>query len=77
MDKMGKNPHLAIILVSAVSANLAGGTLFGIFLGIEADKLLSTKPIFTIICLLVGLAAGIYGMILTVNKFTEREKSRE
>ncbi|WP_339213141.1 AtpZ/AtpI family protein [Ornithinibacillus sp. FSL M8-0202] len=74
---MGKNPHLAIILVSAVSANLAGGTLFGIFLGIEADKLLSTKPIFTIICLLVGLAAGIYGMILTVNKFTEREKSRE
>ncbi|MBC5635634.1 AtpZ/AtpI family protein [Ornithinibacillus sp. BX22] len=74
---MGKNPHLAIILVSAVSANLAGGTLLGIFLGIEADKLLSTKPIFTIIGLLVGLAAGIYGMILTVNKFTEREKSRE
>lgn len=74
---MGKNPHLAIILVSAVSANLAGGTLLGIFLGIEADKLLSTKPIFTIICLLVGLATGIYGMILTVNKFTEREKSRE
>ncbi|MFS0673160.1 AtpZ/AtpI family protein [Ornithinibacillus sp. 179-J 7C1 HS] len=68
---MGKKPHLAIVLVSTVSASLAGGTILGIFLGMYVDKLLSTKPIFMIIGLLLGLLAGIYGMVQSVNKFTE------
>lgn len=68
---MGKKPHHAIVLTSAVSANLAGGTILGIFLGGQVDNWLSTKPIFTIIGLFLGLAAGIYGMVATVKKFTE------
>jgi ATP synthase protein I len=68
---MGKRPHHAIVLASAVSANLAGGTILGIFLGSWVDKFLSAKPIFTIIGLLFGLAVGIYGMLSTVKKFTE------
>ncbi|WP_010099439.1 AtpZ/AtpI family protein [Ornithinibacillus scapharcae] len=68
---MGKKPHHAIVLTSAVSANLAGGTILGIFIGGMVDNLLHTKPIFTIIGLLLGLAAGIYGMVTVVKKFTE------
>ncbi|GIO26857.1 AtpZ/AtpI family protein [Ornithinibacillus bavariensis] len=68
---MGIKPQKAIVLASAVSANLAGGTILGIFSGIYLDKLVSSKPIFTIIGLLLGLAAGIYGMVATVKKFTE------
>jgi ATP synthase protein I len=68
---MGNKPHKAIVLVSAVSANLAGGTILGIFLGRYLDKLVSSKPIFTIIGLLLGLTAGIFGMVATVKKFTE------
>lgn len=68
---MGNKPHRAIVLASAVSANLAGGAILGIFFGGWVDKMLSTKPIFTIIGLLFGLAAGIYGMVTTVKKFTE------
>ena len=63
---MGEKPYRAIVLASAVSANLAGGAILGIFIGGWLDKTIATKPIFTIIGLLLGLAAGIY-----VKKFTE------
>ncbi|MEN2767293.1 AtpZ/AtpI family protein [Ornithinibacillus sp. 16A2E] len=34
------------------------------------NKLVSTRPTFTIIGLLLGLATGIYGMVTVVKKFT-------
>jgi ATP synthase protein I len=74
---MGKKPHHAIVLASAVSANLAGGAILGVFLGSWIDKLLPTKPIFIIIGLLIGLAVGIYGMMTTVRKFTETGDNKE
>jgi ATP synthase protein I len=77
VKNMGNKPHHAIVLASAVSANLAGGAILGIFLGGWVDDLLAAKPIFTIIGLLLGLAAGIYGMVTTVRKFTETGDNKE
>jgi ATP synthase protein I len=75
--RLGNKPQRAIVLASAVSANLAGGTILGMFLGGWIDNLLSTRPIFTIIGLMIGLAAGIYGMLTTVKKFTETGDNKE
>ncbi|SHG68966.1 AtpZ/AtpI family protein [Ornithinibacillus halophilus] len=68
---MGKPRVNAIILSTVVSANLAGGTLLGIFVGMWLDKITGAKPIFTIICLLIGLTIGVIGMITSVKKSEE------
>lgn len=68
---MGERPHKAIVLSSAITANLAGGAILGMFTGKYVDKLVSSEPLFSIIGLLVGVVAGIIGMVTTVKKFTE------
>jgi len=64
-----KNPFRAMALTSAILSQLAGSTLVGIFLGRWIDQALGTKPLFLVLCLLIGLAAGVYAMIHTVRKF--------
>lgn len=57
--KLKKKSDLDLGLASRISTDLVGGILAGLIIGIYFDKLLESKPIFVIICLILGIAAGI------------------
>jgi len=73
-DKRSKNPYKAMALMSAISAQLVGSILIGLFLGKWVDAKLGTLPLFLIIGLFLGLAAGIYSMLRLIKTFTEGNK---
>jgi ATP synthase protein I len=67
--KKDRNPLMAMALMSTILASLAGCTLIGVFTGRWLDKQWGTEPIFLIIGLFIGLAAGIYSMLVSVRHF--------
>ncbi|MCM3764034.1 AtpZ/AtpI family protein [Neobacillus niacini] len=67
--KKDRNPFTAMALMSTILASLAGCTLIGVFAGKWLDKHWGTEPIFLIIGLFIGLAAGIYSMLVSVRHF--------
>ncbi|MFX3624431.1 MAG: AtpZ/AtpI family protein [Ectobacillus sp.] len=64
-----RNPMKAYVLMTGILSQLVGSILVGIFLGKWIDGKLDTFPLFLIIGLLLGLAAGIYGMIKLIQQF--------
>ncbi|MCP8617438.1 AtpZ/AtpI family protein [Salirhabdus salicampi] len=68
-----QTPFKAIALTSGIVSQLSGSTLIGIFLGRWIDQRFSTSPLFLIIGLFIGLAAGVYGTIYLVNKYIGEE----
>lgn len=69
-EKRPKNPYKAMALMSAISAQLVGSILIGLFLGKWLDAKLGTLPLFLILGLFLGLATGIYSMLQLIRKFT-------
>ncbi|MBO8156629.1 MAG: AtpZ/AtpI family protein [Bacillaceae bacterium] len=65
-----QNPYRAIALTSGIVAQLSGATIVGIFIGRWLDQHFSTSPLFLIIGLFSGLAAGVYGTIYLVKNYT-------
>lgn len=62
---------VAFALVGQVGLLISLGALLGIGIGLFIDSKLHTSPIATLIGLLLGLAAGIYGvfrLIASVRK---------
>ncbi|MRH43966.1 hypothetical protein GH741_15085 [Aquibacillus halophilus] len=57
-------------LTSGILSQLVGGPLVGIFLGTWLDDLFSTKPLFLVLALFLGVASGTYGTIHLVRKYT-------
>ncbi|MYL36164.1 hypothetical protein GLW08_14895 [Pontibacillus yanchengensis] len=57
-------------LTSGILSQLAGCTLVGIFFGRWLDNHFTTSPLFLILGLFAGLAAGTYGTIHLVRKYT-------
>ncbi|MFD2446778.1 AtpZ/AtpI family protein [Bacillus sp. CGMCC 1.16607] len=60
-------------LMSAILSQLVGSILIGIFAGRWCDRLFETGPLFLIIGLLIGLAAGVYAMLRLVQHFFSGE----
>ena len=69
MRNENRNPFQAYALMSAILASLVGSILIGIFSGRWLDKVWGTEPLFLIIGLFLGLAAGVYTMLVTIRKF--------
>lgn len=67
--KNNRNPFQAMALTSAIVSQLVGSILIGIFAGKWLDSKWDTEPIFLIIGLFIGLAAGTYSMIVTIRKY--------
>jgi len=59
--------------MSAILSQLVGSVLIGIFVGRWLDRQFSTEPLFLIIGLLLGLAAGVYAMLRLVQHFYSGE----
>ncbi|WP_040207000.1 AtpZ/AtpI family protein [Neobacillus jeddahensis] len=69
MRQNNRNPFRAMALMSAIVSQLVGSILIGIFSGKWLDQQWNTEPIFLIIGLLLGLAAGTYTMLLSIRYF--------
>lgn len=63
----------AMGLYSAVLSQLTGPVLIGIFGGRWLDERYQMEPLFLILCLLVGLAAGIFAAVRTINYYIDGE----
>lgn len=65
---------------SKVAIELVSGVAVGILIGYWLDKWLGTKPLFLIICTLLGFAGGfwnIYKMSQRPSKTEEKSESKE
>lgn len=69
MKHRNRHPLQAMALVSIILSQLAGSVLIGLFSGRWADQWLDTEPLFLILGLLSGLAAGVFMMLRTVHHF--------
>jgi ATP synthase protein I len=66
----GKRPYKAMALMSGILSQLVGSILIGLFGGKWLDETIGMDfPLFLIIGLFLGLAAGVYGMIRLISKF--------
>ena len=75
-EKQPKNPYKAMALMSAISAQLVGSILIGLFLGKWLDAELGTLPLFLILGLFLGLATGIYSMLQLIKKFNVNDDQK-
>lgn len=66
----------AMVLVTMISGELAGSVLLGVFLGRLGDNFLHTTPLFLIIGILLGLAAGVYSVKATLDWFYGQENRK-
>ncbi|SDM90936.1 Putative F0F1-ATPase subunit Ca2+/Mg2+ transporter [Tenuibacillus multivorans] len=66
---LNKYPLRGIAITTSILSYLSGSTIVGILLGRWLDQYFETSPLFLIIGLLIGLASGVYGMIVLVKKF--------
>jgi ATP synthase protein I len=64
------NDWSALALLGQVGLVLVIPMLIGIFAGLFIDKQLHSSPIATLIGLLLGLAAGVYGVYRLVSSTT-------
>jgi ATP synthase protein I len=69
MRRNNHHPFRAMALMSTILSQLAGSTLFGVFLGRWIDRKLGSEPLFLVVGLLIGLTAGIYAMLRTVRQY--------
>lgn len=68
MSKMD-NPWKAMIFVSVIGVDLAICVLGGFWLGRYLDNQFATAPLFLLIGLLMGLAAGIFSIYNLIRSF--------
>lgn len=63
------SPLRAIALVGTIGVEMATSVIVGYWLGSQGDKYLGTSPWLMLTGVLVGLAAGIYGITLLIKQF--------
>jgi ATP synthase protein I len=73
MKQNNRHPLQSMALMSAILSQLVGSVLVGIFGGRWLDGQFGTEPLFLIIGLLVGLAAGVYAMLKLIQHYFSGE----
>ncbi|PLT35871.1 AtpZ/AtpI family protein [Bacillus sp. V5-8f] len=73
MRRNNRYPLKAMALMSTILSQLAGSLLVGIFVGRWLDEKLGAAPLFLVVGLLLGLAAGIFSMLRTVRRYFSGE----
>ncbi len=69
MRRNNERPFKAMALTSAILSQLSGSVLIGVFSGRWLDERFATAPLFLIIGIFAGLAAGVYAVITTLRYF--------
>lgn len=73
MRQNKRHPLQAMALTSAILSQLVGSILIGIFSGRWVDHKVGSEPLFLILGLLIGLAAGVYAMLRLIQHFFSGE----
>ncbi len=55
-----------------ISMDLVSSIIAGVLIGLGIDKIFSSKPIFFIIFLLLGIIAGFYNIFKSMQKLNEK-----
>lgn len=69
MRQKQRHPIHGLAIKSAILSYLAGTVVVGYFAGKWIDDFFGTNPLFLIVCLLLGLAVGIYAVIKMVHHY--------
>ena len=69
MRHNNQRPFQAMALTSMILSQLAGSVLIGVFSGRWMDDRFMTRPIFLIIGIFAGLAAGVYAVLATLRHY--------
>ncbi|WP_342600135.1 AtpZ/AtpI family protein [Psychrobacillus sp. FSL H8-0483] len=64
-----RRPLQGIAMYSAILSQLVGSILIGTFTGMWIDNTYGTTPVLLVICLLAGLAVGMFAIITTIRKY--------
>lgn len=64
-----RRPLQGMALYSTILSQLVGSILIGVFTGMWMDNTYGTTPVFIVICLLIGLAVGLFAIITTIRKY--------
>ena len=63
--------------LASIGIMLVVSTVIGLFIGIYMDRWLGTHPVFTIIMLLFGIAAGFVNLFKEVGKIDRHKNKSE
>lgn len=58
-----------VVWLSSLGISMVLATFLGLYIGIYLDNKFSTKPWFTIIFLIIGIAAGFRNMYNLITKY--------
>ncbi len=58
-----------LVWLSSVGISMVVATFIGLYIGVYLDSIFSTKPWFTIIFLIIGIAAGFRNIYILVKKY--------
>lgn len=70
-----KSPIHQYAVYSNLAFEMAALIALGVFGGYQLDKVLSTSPLFTIVCALAGIAVSLYLIIRSSLKSQKQSKN--
>jgi ATP synthase protein I len=66
-----------VALVTQVGLTIAGSILFCLLIGYYLDKWIGTKPLFTVVFILLGIAGGGYTAYRQIMEVAEQDENRQ
>ena len=58
-----------LVWLSSMGISMVVATFIGLYIGVYLDSIFSTSPWFTIIFLIIGIAAGFRNIYILVKKY--------
>ena len=58
-----------LVWLSSVGISMVVATFIGLYIGVYLDNVFSTRPWFTIIFLIIGIAAGFRNIYILIKKY--------
>ncbi len=58
-----------LVWLSSMGISMVVATFIGLYIGVYLDSIFSTKPWFTIIFLIIGIAAGFRNIYILIKKY--------
>jgi len=58
-----------LVWLSSMGISMVVATFIGLYIGVYLDNVFSTRPWFTIIFLIIGIAAGFRNIYILVKKY--------
>lgn len=69
MEEDNKGVLKRLVWMSTAGISMVVSTFVGLYIGVYLDKVLSTKPWFTIIFLIIGIIAGFRNLYVLIKRY--------